>query len=206
MSIKSYDSANIKSHDHMITLTSVIIICGVETTEQQIVAMELERKSRPGPIRSLFRSRAGTEDTTLFIRSRMCSKTAKLKAPWGRDKTKLAPAPHVSRRNMLGFIRSSNFGLLGPRDDCMMVFMVFAGCMTVCAMLLETAPLTMFSQKTRGRAVAATEEAAAITVLAWESVDGLVLRCGFMVCWISAASSSWSMKAFLILRDSSSTP
>ena len=87
-----------------------------------------------------------------------------------------------------------------------MVFMVFAGCITVCAMLRETAPLTMFSQKTSGRvAAAAMEEAVAITAFASASVD-LRFRCGFMVCLISVASSSWSIKAVLILRDSSSTP
>ena len=82
-----------------------------------MVAMELDKKSRPGPILSLFRSNVGTEATTVFIFSRMASRTAKLKAPWGSDRTKLAPAPHVRRRNMVGFIKSTNLGLLGQIAD-----------------------------------------------------------------------------------------
>ena len=128
-----------------------------------MVAMELEMKSRPGPNLSLFLSSVGTDSTTFDIRSRIASRTAKLKAPWGSDSTKFAPAPHVSRRNICGFIKSSNFGLLGPREDCIMVFMVFAGCIAVWAILLETAPLTIFSQNIRGRAAATAMEAALIT-------------------------------------------
>ena len=62
-------------------LTSVIIICGVETTEQQIVAMALEIKSRPGPIFSLFRSNFGFDSTKELICARTASSTAKLNAP-----------------------------------------------------------------------------------------------------------------------------
>jgi len=183
-----------------------------------MVAMELETKSRPGPIDSLFRSNTGTESTKSDIFCRMDSKTAKLNAPCGNDNMKFAPAPRVSRRNICGFIKLTREGLLGPKEDCMMVFMVFAGCITVCAILLEIAPLTMLSQNNRGRvatnagAVAEPPRGVSLSFLLFASVDLLLttrfafitedvsndededdvclcFKCGFIVNVISFASS-----------------
>ena len=175
-----------------------------------MVAIELETKSRPGPIDSLFRSNTGTESTNSDIRCRMDSKTAKLNAPCGNDNMKFAPAPRVSRRNICGFIKSTREGLLGPKEDCMMVFMVFAGCITVCAILLEMAPLTMLSQNSRGRvANAVAEPPRGVSFLSFASVDlttrfafitedvsndedgddDVCFKCGFIVNVISFASS-----------------
>lgn len=123
--------------------------------------MAEERKSKPGPMESFRSCKNGTDSTAKLSRPRTNSNTAKFTAPWGMDKMKLAPAPLVRRRNICGWNKSPRVGRLGPRDDCRIVFMVLAGCMTVCAILRETAPLTMFSQKTRGR-VMATAAAAAV--------------------------------------------
>jgi hypothetical protein len=57
-------------------------------------------------------------------------------------------------------IKSFRVSLDGPIEDCIIVFIVFAGCITVCAILLETAPLTILSQKYRGRIAVAVAVAA----------------------------------------------
>ena len=184
-------------------MLSVIIICGVDTTEQQIVEIAEDIKSKPGPIDSERFDREGTLSTKELSFCRTNSSMAKLIAPCGTDKTKFAPAPRLNVLNAFGddnkvrTVGCATSAVL--RDACRIVFIVFAGCMTVCATLRLIAPLIMLSQNTSGRcgeAFAADVAAAAVA----PPLD--VLR-----GWVVTEESFWSEDDALIrLELTVSTP
>ena len=90
-----------------------------------------DTKSKPGPIFSARDLSAGTLSTNLPIWALTNSNTAKLTAPCGMDSAKVAPAPRERVLNIEGFNSCVKVTLSGPRDDCIIVFIVFAGCIVV---------------------------------------------------------------------------
>mmetsp|Transcript_22295 Transcript_22295/g.41570 ORF Transcript_22295/g.41570 Transcript_22295/m.41570 type:complete len:187 (-) Transcript_22295:461-1021(-) len=146
-------------------MLSVITLTGPERTEQQTVEDAEERKSSAAataPFRSND-SAYGLSDKISRVRFRMYSNTAKLAAPWGMDRINCAPAPRVRTRRLDGRARVESdmelipmalFCKVGVVDlACKIVFIAFAGCVTVCAILRLTAPQSMDSQKLRVRRV-----------------------------------------------------
>jgi len=135
-------------------MLSHIIICGVETIEQHIVDKAELKKSIPGPKLRLIVSAYRDFETRSFIRLRTSSSIAKLTAPWGKESTNWAPAP---RDNCFAYFHCANdFTVKGAcpgtaRDDCSIVFIVFAGCMIVWAVDRLIAPHNIASQKCRRR-------------------------------------------------------
>ena len=113
------------------------------------MAIAEDVKSRAGP-------REGPTEEELVKRLpmtlRVNSRTAKLQAPWGTLSNHCAPAPRVSILKLRGLIswEKVSFALV-EGACCRMVFMVFAGCIIVCAVERDMAPHIMASAKCRGR-------------------------------------------------------
>ena len=179
-------------------MLSVIIICGVDTTEQQIVEIAEDIKSKPGPIDSERFDREGTLSTKELSFCRTNSSMAKLIAPCGTDKTKFAPAPRLNVLNAFGednkvrTVGCATSAVL--RDACRIVFIVFAGCMTVCATLRLIAPLIMLSQNTNGRCGKAFAAAVAVAAAVAPPLD--VFR-----GWVVAEESVVSEDDALIMLE-----
>ena len=150
-----------------------------------MVEMALLQKSNPGPMRLVSMP---NPCTTTLILARTNSNTAKLTAPWGTLSKKLAPAPLESRLKLEGCKSDISDG--GMRSLCRMVFMVFAGCMSVCAMEREMAPQTMFSQKTSGRDVMRAALAEDATLEHSTMVDFVDFRRRALSVWVKKDRSS----------------
>jgi len=146
-------------------ILSVIIIWGVDTTEQHMVLIALDKKSIEGSNAAASRtlSRNETDSTAVQIFALTSSRTAKFIAPCGTERMNCAPAPRVSNFKFLGLSIESVEVPVSPveldvelaRLACNIVFIVLAGCITVWAMEREIAPTNMFSQNNRDRCGAA---------------------------------------------------
>ena len=164
-------------------ILSHIIIWGVETTEQHTVDIADDRKSIPGPKLECITSAYRERETRLFICLRTSSKTAKLTAPCGMDKMSCAPAPRVKCLACFHCVNDLTVNGVWPGmdlDDCSIVFIVFAGCIIVCAALRLMAPHTMASQKCKRRPSADIAAAAApplLTLSAMHSSSSSSLGC-----------------------------
>src|SRR6056297_2917311 len=115
-------------------IRSVRTIWGVLMTEQMVVETAEETKSKAGPAKLT----GNQEDSVLFV----ASKTAKARAPWGRERANWAPAPLVKIWTFK--LASSPAPLV-----CNRVFTTLAGCMAVCAQERDTAPASMLPQNVR---------------------------------------------------------
>jgi hypothetical protein len=134
-----------------------------------MVDMADDMKSNIGP-RLCIVSTCFDRETILFICRRTSSSTAKLTAPCGIDNISCAPAPRVNVRAYFHCVKDSTFNGFWPgilRDDWRIVFIVFAGCIIVCAALRLTAPQIIASQNCNRRPVVAamaTEDPPLISV------------------------------------------
>mmetsp|Transcript_28141 Transcript_28141/g.40291 ORF Transcript_28141/g.40291 Transcript_28141/m.40291 type:complete len:201 (+) Transcript_28141:729-1331(+) len=122
-------------------MVSVIIICGVDITEQHMVLMQLDKKSNPGPAADETRTFFFVFDfelfvsslcwimrcsTIMFMRRRTNSNTAKLSAPCGTDKRNCAPAPRVNNFQLDGCANVRNV-TVSPTTEVRTPFAAAAG-------------------------------------------------------------------------------